>query len=1228
MMDLLSIFGMGTVWSLFGVVSLITTIWLAGPSLEIFGSRPLEPTWVRIALSAAILVIFFGVEIYKWYKNKKLNDHVIEELKASETTDTQEPRKRENQLQSQFNSIDHVLQRHHQEQSANYLKKFFSDKHEYIYQKPWFLVVGAPGVGKTSAILNSGLTFPVGTTDDVSRLTGTKDCDWFLSDEALILDTAGRFVDQSQAISDTDSEDWKELLDLLKRCRTKQPINGLLMMISVEDILTNNEAQLQQQLNQIRLRLQELQTSFKTTFPVYLVVNKIDLIPGFLQYFNLLNESDVKKTLGISLDALTPTSAEKINQLVQGLDKLTDEVKQSLFASIAYNNQHNDPSDMAISFASQFDDFSQQLKIYLKKLFNLSRYDSDIHLAGVYFTSAVQQTQANPVAPVDDNLALQSKYVPTNGSNLIVQNRPFFIHDIFHQLLLNTANLAGTDAIWLAKRRKIYWLGITALSIIGLTLLGMMIRAYLKNNHYLVAVTQHLRGLETDVKKVDGRNFSQIYSFSNRVRTLPDSNIDKRLLDTKLINNLGLNQYEDIKKATNAKYQNIINEKLTPSIASAIEDELNRSVQASAYGPTYQNLKAYLMLYQPNHYDANFISQWVVERIVAQNGLNSIKPEEADALKKIIAAQKIRAKTTYDEALVTQARNLLAGQDIAVTVYSGLLIHAQTLDSRSLPKISYVTMGGPSTQSIFRRNSNSTLNDPIPPVYTKFGYRNIFLPYVNQQLKQYYKEEKWVIGEQTYRQTPEQVIADIYQRYTNDYIQTWKSYLDDISMLQPKNLQQSIVMSKQLSEKNSSLAGIIRAVSDNTNLMLPASAQATTASTTNTSASTTTTNKTSASIVAATAVAQKAVKTDPVAPMVVIDETQVQGYLQNIASGFSQFQILTQTSAESGSQLDEIIKSINDMYIYLVALQMSIQNNDQLMPDNKPLINYQAQINRLPASFRPLLDQFVTQVNKTKAEYQQSKEEEAQKKAAALAEENRKQQEAAAEESKKQQEAMVVDTVKQQDQVVQMNCKSLTKDKYPFSLTATKDISLQEFGQVFGKDGIFLKTLGGSVSMGPNQGRLFTEFLDNKIIDRKDIYSNAERINMQYLAGANAPHIDIAMKIIAMDKKIDNLSINYNGKTMDYYHGPQKTFTIAWPAQDNQFVMKATSSIDKPSTLDVKGKWAIFKLMDKATKIIKTDDGKGVLATFNLDKKPVYIEFKSVSGTNPFNMALFKEFKC
>lgn len=88
-----------------------------------------------------------------------------------------------------------------------------------IYQKPWFLGGWGVYAGKTSVILNSGLTFPVGTTDDVSRLTGTKDCDWFLSDEALILILQVVLLTKV-ANRDTDSEDWKELLDLLKRCRT------------------------------------------------------------------------------------------------------------------------------------------------------------------------------------------------------------------------------------------------------------------------------------------------------------------------------------------------------------------------------------------------------------------------------------------------------------------------------------------------------------------------------------------------------------------------------------------------------------------------------------------------------------------------------------------------------------------------------------------------------------------------------------------------------------------------------------------------------------------------------------------------------------------------------------------------------------------------------------------------------------------------------------------------
>ena len=203
----------------------------------------------------------------------------------------------------------------------------------------------------------------------------------------------------------------------------------------------------------------------------------------------------------------------------------------------------------------------------------------------------------------------------------------------------------------------------------------------------MTAVKNQLQGLETDVKKIDGRNTSQIYSFANRIKLLPDNNIDKQLLNQDVINNLGLSQYPDIKKIANAKYQNLINERLNPAIAMAIEQELKRSVQTGIYSPTYQNLKAYLMLYQPNHYDAKFISQWASNQLLTQGGSNTIKPEEIDSLKNLIATQKVISRNSYDEALVTQARNLLAGQDIAGAIYNGLLTYTQTLDNRSLPKI-------------------------------------------------------------------------------------------------------------------------------------------------------------------------------------------------------------------------------------------------------------------------------------------------------------------------------------------------------------------------------------------------------------------------------------------------------------------------------------------------------------------------------------------------------------
>ena len=75
----------------------------------------------------------------------------------------------------------------------------------YLYQLPWYMFIGPPGAGKTTALVNCGLNFPLADTHGpqaVHGVGGTRNCDWWFTDQAVLIDTAGRYTTQD---SDTRS---------------------------------------------------------------------------------------------------------------------------------------------------------------------------------------------------------------------------------------------------------------------------------------------------------------------------------------------------------------------------------------------------------------------------------------------------------------------------------------------------------------------------------------------------------------------------------------------------------------------------------------------------------------------------------------------------------------------------------------------------------------------------------------------------------------------------------------------------------------------------------------------------------------------------------------------------------------------------------------------------------------------------------------------------------------
>ena len=184
----------------------------------------------------------------------------------------------------------------------------------YLYQLPWYLVIGAPGSGKTTALTNAGL----GATaaDDgvaaslagpLAGLAGTRNCDWWFTDRAVLIDTAGRYTTQDSRRA-VDGRVWSGLLDLLKEHRPLQPANGVLLTLSLPDLAAWDEAERRNHAILIRQRLNELRVQLGLRLPVYLLLTKADLLDGFTTFFDPLDREARSQVWGLTLPAAEPAA--------------------------------------------------------------------------------------------------------------------------------------------------------------------------------------------------------------------------------------------------------------------------------------------------------------------------------------------------------------------------------------------------------------------------------------------------------------------------------------------------------------------------------------------------------------------------------------------------------------------------------------------------------------------------------------------------------------------------------------------------------------------------------------------------------------------------------------------------------------------------------------------------------------------------------------------------------
>ncbi len=348
-----------------------------------------------------------------------------------------------------------------------------------VYEKPWYLLCGETGVGKTAALRAGRLPMAIGpdgqpVTDASQGTNGTFMFDWWFFDDAVVLDSAG------DLIANPD-ERWSAFLDRIHDARPARPINGMILSVSAEDLLGDVET-VREKAELLARQVEVARQRLHVRFPLYLLVTKSDLITGFSDYFPA--GSDLKSSfqiLGWSNpqdprrdDRPTPASAVRA-----GLEGVVADLRRRRSLSMARTTTARTDADHRIDHLDEMFAFPaavaaclDNIEEFTAKLLAGSGTVAPPFLRGVYFTSALRTGDA---LDVELRNAFGVEQLP--AARRKPSDRAFFLRDLLLEKIVPEAGMVAPlqDVVTANARRTRTVIGVSAMAavaVIAVTALG------------------------------------------------------------------------------------------------------------------------------------------------------------------------------------------------------------------------------------------------------------------------------------------------------------------------------------------------------------------------------------------------------------------------------------------------------------------------------------------------------------------------------------------------------------------------------------------------------------------------------------------------------------------------------------------------------------------------------------------------------------------------------------
>jgi type VI secretion system protein ImpL len=464
-----------------------------------------------------------------------------------------------------------------------------------LYSLPWYMIIGPPGAGKTTAIKHSGLVFPFQGEGGgaVRGVGGTRNCDWWFTNEAILLDTAGRYATESD-----DRDEWMAFLSMLRKYRTRRPINGVIVAINIAELIDANEQQLEATGKKLRARIDEVMTQLRMVVPVYMLFTKCDLIAGFNEFFGEMRKTERVQAWGATLK-LDMDKSNPAKIFDEEFEVLRKQIHARSLKRLA-TERNREAREKIYQFPLEFAGVKRNLSEMIAATFAVNAFQGTPMFRGFYFTSGTQEGR-----PLDRVLARMGQAMgirpPEQAAPQVVESKSYFLHDVFMNVIFPDGTIAARSASEI-RRQYIMRLAISAAAAaLGVIVATPGIRSFMNNRELL-------REVETAVKQAEGINWAshdppapKLDQLKPLLDKLEDLDRNKRKGEGMKLG-WWMYQGETILQPATAEYVKIFQNACVIPVKQKLEARI-KQIKGEKYIEGRTLLRVYLMLSDVDHLD-------------------------------------------------------------------------------------------------------------------------------------------------------------------------------------------------------------------------------------------------------------------------------------------------------------------------------------------------------------------------------------------------------------------------------------------------------------------------------------------------------------------------------------------------------------------------------------------------------------------------------------------------